>query len=79
MDMKKLTPVISHNSLILDAIGLTKNTKSYELKLVTEQTPFFDFEETYLETDRMTMLKLSRKYYEPYNCNEINEDRISNS
>ena len=79
MDMKKLAPVVSYNSLLLDAIGLVKTTKSYELKLATEQTPSFDFEETYLEMDKITLLKLYRKYYEPFNHNELNEDQTSNS
>lgn len=69
MDMKKLVTVVSYNALLLDAIGLIKDTKSYELKIATEQTPNSDFEETYLETDDNTLLKLHRKYYEPFNHN----------
>lgn len=69
MDMKKLVTVVSYNALLLDAIGLIKDTKSYELKLATEPTPNFDFEETYLETDDNALLKLYRKYYEPFNHN----------
>lgn len=69
MDMKKLVTVVSYNALLLDAIGFIKDTKSYELKIATEQTPNSDFEETYLETDDNTLLKLHRKYYEPFNHN----------
>jgi hypothetical protein len=50
LDQKSLRLIVSYNPLLLDALGLQEDTKSFELRLATEPTPKgINYEQCYLE------------------------------
>lgn len=74
-DQRTLKPIISFNSLLLDAIGFKGDTKNFELRLATEPTPKgINFEECYLETVERNKALMNRKYY----CPQTKQKSIEN-